>query len=736
VKTVVITRYADAAEIEELSLARTSPMLETVEERSAAMPGSGTDGSGSRLVFGLVDGPFDFYERTLEIEPADVDGAPVTEPSLEIRTTRGRKTFRKIKTGSTTIASTQIDDGAPAEKVRNRVRHTKAERPIFDTPPSADPPTRLIREATSFRLAIPIWGGLFMPLVVRSVIAPPQEGQQLWWLPPDRMDKRATAVLSRLCVFSLMAAYLGVLVSQLNPYFKVQFDASNDDIANILLFVRIAGVFALGVVALADRRGRKTILMVSMYTAIIFSSLGAFAPNLVLLGVSQTAARTFSAAVVIIVGIMSAEEMPRGARAFGVSVLVATGALGAGGVIVFLQIADFADWTWRIFFLVPLLAIYPAYRVGSKLPESRRFEVYELSTADEDHPLEPEGAAAGAPATGSEAVAPKRRTSLLATAASLTPTDGLAGGVAPGGDVADAAVVVTSKGFRQRIGFRFLVLATSALLINVFSSPAGGFLNEFLKTEQGYNGLKIAALQVITNVPGGLSMIVGGRLAESKGRRLIGSIGIAGGFGFTILMYLVSGPPIWLFSALATLLGAMAIPALGVYGAELFPTKSRGLAGGGINLFGVIGGAIGLKLVGRLADQWGSFGPAIAVLAFSPILVVILILAFYPETAHKELEELNPEDASPPHDDPSALAELDEEWAEVHEQHAHLHLGHADHRGDADHRDPADRTDQADDPAPGAHPEPDPATVASGPSTAGVADDGSAGSSGTISPRA
>jgi len=644
VKKVVITRYADRAEVERLSSARTSPMLETIEEPSAA---NGSDATTTRLVFVLVDGPFDHYERTLEIDPVDADGTPITEPSLEIRTTRGTKTSRKIKTPSTTITSTQVDGDAPTEKVRHRVRHSKAERPIFDEGAPADmTEPRLIRESTAFRLAIPVWGALFMPLVVKSVISPPKEGQQLWWLPPDRMDRRATGVLSRLCVYSLMAAYLGVLVSQLNPYFKLQFDASNDDIANVLLFVRIAGIFALGVVALADRRGRKTILMVSMYTAIAFSALGAFAPNLILLGVSQTAARTFSAAVVVIVGIMSAEEMPRGARAFGVSVLVATGALGAGGVIVFLQIADLANWTWRIFFLVPLLAIYPAYRVGRQLPESRRFEVYELSTGRDERG----GVAVDA------AAAP--RTTAVVAATALAPADGLGGGIGTAGDSAGADVVVTAKGFRQRIGFRFLVLATSAFLINIFSSPAGGFLNEFLKTEQGYNGLKIAALQVLTNVPGGLSMIVGGRLAESKGRRLIGSIGIAGGFGFTILMYLASGAPIWLFSTIATLLGAMAVPALGVYGAELFPTKTRGLAGGGINLFGVAGGAIGLKLVGRLADQWGGFGPAIAVLAFAPILVVVLILAFYPETAHKELEELNPEDAAPPHDDRAASSGL------------------------------------------------------------------------------
>ena len=48
---------------------------------------------------------------------------------------------------------------------------------------------------------------------------------------------------------------------------------------------------------------------------------------------------------------------------------------------------------------------------------------------------------------------------------------------------------------------------------------------------------------------------------------------------------------------------------------------------------------------GALADEFGEFGPALALMAVGPALVALLIVLAYPETAHKELEELNPEDA-------------------------------------------------------------------------------------------
>ena len=73
-------------------------------------------------------------------------------------------------------------------------------------------------------------------------------------------------------------------------------------------------------------------------------------------------------------------------------------------------------------------------------------------------------------------------------------------------------------------------------------------------------------------------------------------------------MFLTAGPGIWVWSLLGTVAGAMAVPALAVYGPELFPTDSRGMANGLINLFAVLGSATGLALAGWLADRTGGLG--------------------------------------------------------------------------------------------------------------------------------
>ncbi len=508
---------------------------------------------------------------------------------------------------------------------------------VVDEGPDADG-QYAITETTEFQLAIPVWGVLFVPLVKRAIRKPPPPGKQVWWMPPDHMDRRATQVLSLLCVFSAIAGYLGVLISQTNPYFQKEFDVSTSVVSDAVIAVRIGAFLALFVVAFADRRGRRRVLMVSTYLAIILAATGAFAPSLMWLGISQGFARAFSAAIALLITIIAVEEMPAGARAFAVSVMAMSAAVGAGGVVLFLGLADLAPWAWRIFFIVPLLFLFGMRPLGRRMPETRRFEVYELheerereAQARDDVSLEE---------ALDEAIGPNPMAEALA------------------GDA-------RSERFR-----RFAMIGSTALFFNVFLAPAGFFLNNFLLNEQHFSGGQISIFQVLTNVPGGAAIIVGGRLADERGRRLIGSIGVIGGVGFTVLMFNSSGVWLWVFSALATLTGAMVIPALGVYQSELFSTGTRGKANGGLNLLGVAGAVFGLKVCGQLVDRFGSFGPAMAILSIGPAIVAAIVILFYPETTHKTLEELNPQDAPPPQD-ASGLAALDHEWDQNHEHPDH-----------------------------------------------------------------
>jgi MFS family permease len=451
-------------------------------------------------------------------------------------------------------------------------------------------------ERVDYRLAIPVWRVLFDPLVRRAIrrgrgpYVGDRSSRAPWWAPPDRLDARATTVLSLLCVLALFAGYMGTLLTQTNTFFREDFGVDEDAIGTTVAVVRIGALLAMVVVAAADRRGRRIVLITASLLGCVATAAGALAPNLAVLTVSQTVARAFTAAMAMLVAVVAAEEMPAGSRAYAVSVLTMTAALGAGLAVMLLQVAGIGPSAWRILFAVPLLAIIPILRIARRLPETHRFSVSD------------------------------RRASTLRERGRRARTRAHAG--------------------------RLVLLAASAMCFDLFVTPAAAFLNDYLRTDRGFAPWEISLFTILTNTPGGIGIVVGGRLADARGRRVIGAIGLAAGVVFTVLMYLVDDWTIWLWSILGAVLGAMAVPALAVYGPELFPTDARGRANGVINVARAAGSAAGAFLAGLLAVRLaGGISHAITILAIGPVVVVGLVLTLYPETASRELEDLNPEDA-------------------------------------------------------------------------------------------
>ena len=193
-------------------------------------------------------------------------------------------------------------------------------------------------------------------------------------------------------------------------------------------------------------------------------------------------------------------------------------------------------------------------------------------------------------------------------------------------------------------GRRLWMLAAAGLLINLFIAPSSEFLNDFLRQERHYNAAAISLFIAVTSIPGGIGLMLGGRKAETNGRRMVAAIGVLGGVSITVVEFLTNGALMWTASAVSTMFAAAIVPAFGIYGPELFPTGLRGQANALIQGFSRVGSVIGLVVVGRLADHLGNYGRPMAIVALGPLALIVLILVAFPETAHLELEELNPED--------------------------------------------------------------------------------------------
>ena len=163
------------------------------------------------------------------------------------------------------------------------------------------------------------------------------------------------------------------------------------------------------------------------------------------------------------------------------------------------------------------------------------------------------------------------------------------------------------------------MLAAVAVLGNLFIAPASLFQNGYLEDERGYSAALIAAFTLATATPAGIGLIVGGRVADVRGRRRLIAVCVPVAATLLVVSYSVGGPPMWLAASFGGIIGAIAFPALAVYRNELFPTGSRSLASFLVTAAALLGGIVGLVTMGALLDRGRSHGAILGSLALAQI---------------------------------------------------------------------------------------------------------------------
>jgi len=387
-----------------------------------------------------------------------------------------------------------------------------------------------------------------------------------------------------MALHSLIGGALFAILTQVLTFASADLGSgSSSEQADVFAAVRLGVVVTVMVTALADRIGRRRVAIWSFAIASALMMLTAAAPSLWALAALQLLARNLMVAGLLCVDTITIEELPAGSRAMASGLGAMAYGLGAGLVIACLPLAGITEWSWRLVFLVGGLALPLLWHAKQYLPESGRFA--RLDSA---------------------------RKSGTATARDL------GGKVRPG---------------------RFALLATMFFLVNVFVAPSSQLQNDYMRTERGMSATSIALLLLITGTPAVLGIVIGGRWADTRGRRSAIVPGLLAVGIFNAIFFSVAGPPMWIFSLLGSMFGALCVPALAVLGPELFPTSSRGGFRGLLSAVAVGGSIFGLLVAGRLAKDWG-YGPTFVLLAVAPVVAGLLAFAV-PETRGRELEELN-----------------------------------------------------------------------------------------------
>ncbi len=192
-------------------------------------------------------------------------------------------------------------------------------------------------------------------------------------------------------------------------------------------------------------------------------------------------------------------------------------------------------------------------------------------------------------------------------------------------------------------GNRFLLLAVVAFLTSFFSGPSSSFTNKYLTDIRGFTNTDIAVFRTVTTaVPGLVGVLVGGRLAEIRGRRPVAGIALAVATGTQMIFFLTGGVSLWLMSAVSIFMAGAGGIALGTLDAELFPTEVRSTSNAMLYVVGVIGSATGLLLAGDLSHHLGGIGKSVALTGVGSFLVALLVIPLLPESAARTLDEISP----------------------------------------------------------------------------------------------
>jgi putative MFS transporter len=364
------------------------------------------------------------------------------------------------------------------------------------------------------------------------------------------------------------------------------------DVGRMVGAIRTGAILALPLSVVADRRGRRRLLIVTILGFTFCTVLTALARTPAQFVALQFGARIFVSAEELLAVVVIAEEFGAARRGFAMGVMAALGSLGHAVAYIAFGFIDALPWGWRSLYLLGAVPLLLLAWIRRTLPETRRFEA--------------ERAVRGSGGGFRGALQPVRDL-LLAY---------------PGRAAALAAMIVPA----------------SMIMIAANTFPV-----KFLQEEHGWTPGMIPVLMVGGGFLVYASMALAGTIADRVGRRrmvaaglILNALGIwtfYNGSGWTVVpgwILMVAG-----FVSVDVIFGAL--------GSELFPTSYRSTASGFRAFCWIAGGVLGLVVVeGRLFALLGSHAAAVTWMLAGAWIAPLVVLFMIPETAGRELEEIAP----------------------------------------------------------------------------------------------
>jgi MFS family permease len=348
-----------------------------------------------------------------------------------------------------------------------------------------------------------------------------------------------------------------------------------------LAVLRLASLGGLPLAGLADRFGRRRVMLTTCAAGLALTAVSAVSPTYWWFVAIFAIGRPLLSATSGVAQVTAAEETASSERAKAIALIAAGYGIGSG----IIAIVHSLGATALGFQGIVLLALAPLAAlpfIARWVAEPDRFR---LAAASGQHPLPVLGA--------------------------------------------------VGRRFRRQL----VIVSALTFALSVVTGPANSFFFLYAQNVLHLSGATTALLVASAGLTGLAGLLLGRFLADRVGRRLA-----AGGAMIAMaLMGMVTYSGSKLGAAVGYLLAVLAAsvfaPAAGALTNELFPTSVRASVIGWEIAAGVFGAIAGLLAFGAVADVGNRFGLA-AVVVFAATIPATALFALLPETRGKEPEDL------------------------------------------------------------------------------------------------
>jgi MFS family permease len=350
-----------------------------------------------------------------------------------------------------------------------------------------------------------------------------------------------------------------------------------------LAVLRLASLGGLPLAGIADRFGRRKMLLLTCALGLVLTVAAAASPGYWWFVAIFALGRPSLSATNALAQVGAAEETGSVDRAKAVALVAGGYGVGAGLTAVIHGLAGTIEF--RGVFALAVVPLVSLFFVRRWLVEPRRFTI---AAAAAEHPL---------------------------------PVIGAIG-----------------KAFRWRL----LVVAALAFAVSVVTGPANSFVFVYANNVLGLSGTFTAVMVVVAAAFGLLGLLFGRWLADTIGRRPAAAGAMTAMVVTAVLCYSGSRVALAVGYELAIFSASTFAPAAGALVNELFPTSVRASVAGWNVAAGVAGAVIGLVVFGSVADVGNRFAIG-ALVTFLPVIAATALFLLLPETRRKEPEDLWPD---------------------------------------------------------------------------------------------